>query len=157
MSGKVIAALVVGCALGAAGGFWTAKGMAQAQIAEAKERWSDFAQKNNTLTNKNEELQQQMQVMESSTYDRQKIRECMFVSGVLSQAISHYITDQPMGALAKGMLTRHMAHTMVAVQGKSRAAALDILLQDQAKVDGECLDGAHIKADPLGLWSKSTK
>ena len=87
MSGKVIAALVVGCALGAAGG---------------------------------------------------------------------YITDQPMGALAKGMLTRHMAHTMVAVQGKSRAAALDILLQDQAKVDGECLDGAHIKADPLGLWSKPT-
>lgn len=148
MSGKAIGMLVAGLALGAAGGYYTAKGMAQSDVAEARGYQGELTEKNSALTTKNLALERRMALLEGSTYDRQAIRQCMTVSSILSTAIGDYLTDRPMGTVASGMFTQYMSSTVVAVKGKSRQAAMSILLQEQARIDDECLDQARIKADP---------
>ncbi|WP_080931390.1 hypothetical protein [Xanthomonas arboricola] len=151
MSWKAGVMLVAGLALGGAGGYYTAKGAANAEVAEARSYQAEFAQKSNTLTMENMGLKRRMGTMESSTYDRQAIRGCMTVSNVLSTGIGDYLSDRPMGNAARGMFTQHMSSTAVAVQGKSRQAAMSILLEEHARIDGECLDRARIKADPTAI------
>lgn len=151
MSGKMIAALVVGCALGAVGGYITAKGMAQSEVGEARAYQAKFAQENSALTTKNLALERRMALLNGSTYDRQAIRACVFDATVLSSAVENYRLGKPLGSIERGMLDQYMGSAMVAVQGKSMQAAMYTLLDEKNKVSEECLDRARITAQPAAL------
>jgi len=151
MSGKMIAALVVGCALGGVAGYITAKGMAQSEVGEARANQAKFAHENSALTTKNLALERRMALLDGSTYDRQTIRGCIFNAAVLSSAVENYRLGKPLGSIERGMLNKYMGSAMVAVQGKSMQVAMYTLLDEQKKVSEECLDRARITAQPAAL------
>lgn len=151
MSGKAIGLLIVGLAVGAAGGYVTALSQGKAKVAEAQSHQRELATQNSALTGKNIALERRMALLESSTYDRQAIRACVFDATVLSSAVENYRLGKPLGSIERGMLDKYMGSAMVAAQGKSMQAAMYTLLDEKNKVSEECLDRARITAQPAAL------
>ncbi len=157
MSGKVAIGIVLGLLVGAGGGYLTAASQvsaAQAETKEARGYQREFAQENTDLSSKNRSLEERMKKMEVNSYDRQEIRSCMMVSSTLDSAVHAHLTGQPMSSIEKGMMMQYMSSAIVAVQGKSRQAAMFELVNEKSKIDEECLDRARIKADPLAAFAK---
>ncbi|SBV37677.1 conserved hypothetical protein [uncultured Stenotrophomonas sp.] len=93
----------------------------------------------------NMSLQRRAKTLENSTYDRQKINQCMQTSTVLSSAIGNHLQGKVLSSIERGTLMQYMSAALVAVQGKSTQSAMYTLLDERAKIDEECLDGARIK------------
>jgi len=69
----------------------------------------------------------------------------MQTSTVLSSAIGNHLQGKVLSSIERGTLMQHMSAALVAVQGKSTQSAMYTLLDERAKIDEECLDGARIK------------
>ena len=145
MSGKFVLGAMAGLLIGAIGGYLTAQSKAKAEVEEARNYQVEFADKNTALTMENMSLQRQSKTLENSTYDLQKIRQCMQTSTVLSNAIGNHLQGTVLSSIERGTLMQYMSTALVAVQGKSTQSAMYTLLDERAKIDEECLEGARTR------------
>lgn len=141
MSGKIAFGLVAGLTIGAAGGYLFALG----KVEEAQRYQVFVAKKNAELTKENMSLQRRAETLKESVYDRQKIRECMGTSSVLSNAISNHLQGKMQSPHEQNALALYMSNVLVATQGKSRNSAMYTLSNEREKIVEECLDRARIR------------
>ncbi len=156
MSARSLIFLVVGVCVGSAGAHLLSQSslaVTEAELKEARGHQQEFARENYRLSAKNAEVERRLGLLEKSTYDRQEIRSCMLNATILSNAVDAYRFGKPLSDIERGMMSRYMSGAMVATQGRSMQSALSFLLEEQRKVNEECLDGARLSADPMGKFS----
>lgn len=144
MSGKIALGVVAGIFIGAAGGYSTAKSHAKAEVELARNYQAELASKNNELQMENFSLQRRSEALESSAYDRQKIKTCMFESTTRSNAIRIYLDGGIMGKIQEYYFQPLIPIALKSADKSHRNLRSDFS-GEAIKLDQECLDQAMIR------------
>lgn len=141
MSGNILFGLVAGLAIGAFGSY-----LLTLDKVEVARRYQVVSEKKSIeLAKENTSIQRRINALEDSVYDRQKIRECVVTSNLLSDAIKSHLQGKAQSSAEKNILMRYMSNVLVATQGRSRNSAMSILWDEKYRVIEECLDSARVK------------